>query len=135
MKGAITVTIDHEDGLERNATTITESIIKVTNTTVAVTILTPAEGGFILADNKDAFSVGGTCTHNGESVQVTLTDQNSNSVTETATCDTTSWQVDINASALAEGAVSIYGIHHFSNTAFGSEKHCECDKGYGDHAT
>ena len=74
---------------------------------MAITVATPA---VITTANQAAYDVSGTCNSTGVSVVVTLTAGSATAAAEAADCTDSAWTTSVDASALADGSISISAV-------------------------
>ena len=74
---------------------------------MAITVATPA---VITTANQAAYDVSGTCNSTGVSVVVTLTAGSATAGAEAADCTDSAWTTSVDASALADGSISISAV-------------------------
>ena len=74
---------------------------------MAITVATPA---VITTANQAAYDVSGTCNSTGVSVVVTLTAGSVTAGAEAADCTDSAWTTSVDASALADGSISISAV-------------------------
>lgn len=94
-----------------NETTCANDSITHSNTPPALTFTTPANGTWVNLDNQNAFSVGGSCGANGQSIVI------SGDVSQTVTCTSGLWSAAFNLSAGPDGTDVIeINVDHSSET-------------------
>ncbi|MDC3199832.1 HYR domain-containing protein [Porticoccaceae bacterium] len=74
---------------------------------MAITVATPA---VITTANQAAYDVSGTCNSTGVSVVVTLTAGSATAAADPADCTDSAWTTSVDASALADGSISISAV-------------------------
>jgi len=105
-EGSVVITADHDDALGNSAVQASTNIIKDT-TLPTVGITTPAAD--ISLSNETSYSVGGTCSENGEAVTVSI-----GGITPAPqpTCSAGAWSVSgVNLGSLSEGSITITADH------------------------
>jgi hypothetical protein len=103
-QGSVTITADHTDAAGNSATQASTSVTKDTVApTVAITTAAP-----IRAANVNSYSVSGTCSDNGQTVNVTV-----GAASNTATCSTGTWTIsNWNVSAVPDAASVTVTANH-----------------------
>lgn len=99
--GQVAVLADHSDAAGNSATQASTNLTKDTGIpTVAITSTQVINNA-----NKGAYPLQGTCSENGRSVAI------GGDVSTTATCNSGSWNVNVNFSAVSDGPVSVIANH------------------------
>lgn len=98
--GELQVRINHSDAAGNTATEISATYTKDT-TAPTLVISSPAENGYVSSSNYTAYTVGGTCSEDGRTVNV------SGAFTASAVCTSGFWGFNYNFTAIADGPLSI----------------------------
>lgn len=99
---SVSITVNHTDTALNAATQASASVAKdSSNPTVAIT-----PPGFINNTNRLAYTVSGSCSENTRVVTVSI-----GGIPATPTCSSAAWTTTVDASGLADGAVTITANH------------------------
>ncbi len=102
--GTVTIYADHSDIAGNPAAQDTRNFTKTTGVP-GLAITNPLAGSFVNAGNVTAFAVSGTCSENGQNVVIT------GDASTTVVCAAGAWSANLNFTAAAQGAVTIYADH------------------------
>ncbi|MBS1963263.1 MAG: hypothetical protein JST04_13695 [Bdellovibrionales bacterium] len=102
--GAFTVTADLTDAAGNSATQDSRSFNKDVGVPT-VFITSPSAGSYINAANLTSFNIAGTCSENGQNVVL------SGSISTSTPCAAGAWSVNIDFTAIADGAITVNANH------------------------
>lgn len=102
--GTVSINVNHSDLAGNAATQATRSFNKDASVpTVAFTA--PPAGSYANLVNSASFAVSGTCSENGRNVVI------SGAASATVSCAAGAWSANLNLSAVAQGAFTLYADH------------------------
>jgi hypothetical protein len=101
--GQVTIAVSHSNSAGDSVFTARTFNWNTTTPTVAFT--TPVSGSYINNLNKAAFTINGTCSENGQVINVTGT------ASANPTCNSGGWTVTLNLSSVSDGSVDLIANH------------------------
>ncbi len=112
-QGSIVINLSHSD-IAGNSSSVSRSFIKDTVLPL-ITLSSPANGAYINASNAGSYTFSGTCSENGQSVNIT------GSAASSTTCTSGSWLKTMDLSSLSDGVVNFtVGISDVAGNAASS---------------
>ncbi len=98
-QGTLNISIAHADAAG-NTTTVARSFVKDTvPPTLAIT--SPTSGSYVNASTVSSYTVNGTCSENGQAINIT------GSLTSSSTCSAGVWNKTLDFSGISDGAITL----------------------------